>query len=159
MVLVTSTNLCLAQGPIGKGGAQLNAGVGLSNWGIPLYIGLDFGIHKDVTFGFEASFRSYNDRYNDYKYKHSIIGISGNFNYHFNSLLNISPKWDVYAGLNLGFYYWNSPNNYYGEHYSGLGLGGQIGVRYFLTNNVGLNLEFGGGNAFSQGKFGITIKI
>lgn len=154
-----STSTFYAQSPIAKGGAQLNAGVGLSSWGIPLYIGMDFGIHKDVTLGFEASFRSHHERYNDYRYRHNVIGISGNVNYHFNSLLNIPPKWDFYAGLNIGFYHWNSPNDYYGDHYSGLGLGGQIGGRYYFTDRVGINLEFGGGNAFSGGKFGISIKI
>jgi hypothetical protein len=39
---------------------------------------------------------------------------------------------------------------------SGLGLGAQIGGRYFFKDNFGLNLEFGGGNALSGGKFGIT---
>jgi len=73
--------------------------------------------------------------------------------------LNIPSPWDFYAGLNLGFYSWNSPRDYEGSHTSGLGLGGQIGGRYYFSNKVGINLEFGGGNAFSGGKFGLTIKI
>jgi hypothetical protein len=67
----------------------------------------------------------------------------------FQYILNISSLWDFYAGLNLGFYNWNSPNDYEGSHNSGLGLGAQIGGRYFFNNKVGINLEFGGGNAFS----------
>ena len=145
-----------AQSQIGKGRKQLNAGVGLSGWGVPVYVGMDFGISQDITLGFEGSFRSYNQNYEKIKYNSSIIGFSGNGNYHFNRVFSIPDNWDFYAGLNLGFYVWSSPDNYPGDGTSGLGLGGQIGGRYFINHNFGLNLEVGGGNAFSNGKFGIT---
>jgi len=138
---------------------QLNFGVGLSGWGIPVYAGLDFGVSKNITVGAEVSYRSYRENWHEYYYDHSIFGFSGNGNYHFNSILNIPPRWDFYAGLNLGFYVWSSPNDYYGDHASGIGLGGQIGGRYFFSQRFGINLEFGGGNAFSGGKFGLTFKL
>jgi outer membrane immunogenic protein len=68
-------------------------------------------------------------------------------------------NWNFYAGLNVGFYAWSSPKDYLGNNNTGLGLGGQIGGRYFFNNRWGLNLEFGGGNAFSGGKFGLTMKL
>lgn len=148
-----------AQNPIAVGQSQFNAGVGLSDWGIPVYLGFDYGVHKDITLGAELSFRSYHNDFNKNRYDHSIFGLSANGNYHFNSILNIPTKWDFYAGLNLGFYHWNSSDDYRGSNNSGLGLGGQIGGRYYFTNSVGLNLELGGGNAFSGGKFGISIKL
>jgi len=40
-----------------------------------------------------------------------------------------------------------------------LGIGGQIGGRYYFTEKFGVNLEFGGGNAYSGGKLGISIKL
>ncbi|MES2559558.1 MAG: hypothetical protein V4590_07455 [Bacteroidota bacterium] len=55
-VLCVVTFAAVAQGPIGKGQNQLNLGVGLSSWGIPVYIGFDHGVHKDVTIGGEFSF-------------------------------------------------------------------------------------------------------
>jgi outer membrane immunogenic protein len=158
-ILVLATGFVFAQSPISKGESQINFGVGLSSWGVPVYVGFDHGVHPDITLGAEASFRSFNDNWRDNKYRHSVIGIQGNANYHFNTVLNIPSPWDFYAGLNLGFYSWSSPRDYEGSHTSGLGLGGQIGGRYFFSNKVGINLEFGGGNAFSGGKFGITIKI
>ena len=158
-VLLISTIAIFAQGPISKGQSQLNLGVGLSTWGIPVYLGFDYGVHPDVTLGAEMSYRGYNDNWEKNKYKHSVIGILGNANYHFNNVLNIPSPWDFYAGLNVGFYTWNSPEGYKGSHTSGLGLGAQIGGRYFFTNKVGVNLEFGGGNAFSGGKLGLTIKL
>lgn len=135
---------------------QLNAGIGLSGWGVPVYVGLDFGIHKDVSFGMEGSFRSFNQNYTGSRYNSTIVGLSGNVNYHFNRILDIPKIWDFYAGLNLGYYFWSAPSDYPGTGSSGPGLGAQIGGRYYFSNNFGLNLEVGGGNEFSEGKFGIS---
>lgn len=154
-----ASTVILAQCPINKGQAQFNAGVGLSSWGIPVYLGIDYGVHKDITVGGEFSFRSYHDNWGGRRYGHSIFGISGNGNYHFNSILDIPVKWDFYAGLNVGFYIWNSNSDYRGSNSSGLGLGAQVGGRYYFTDKFGINLEFGGGNAFSGGKFGISLKL
>src|SRR5690606_2698671 len=104
------SSIIFEQSPIAKGESQINAGIGLSSCGVPVYLGLDYGVHPDITVGGELSFRSYNDKYNNVKFNHSVIGISGNGNYHFNRILEISDSWDFYAGLNLGFYIWNSPN-------------------------------------------------
>ncbi|NLO03240.1 MAG: hypothetical protein GX126_13125 [Bacteroidales bacterium] len=156
-VLIIALLQVFAQSPVPKGKSQFNAGLGLSSWGVPVYLGLDFGVHNDITVGGELSYRGYHDNYNSIKYNHSVIGISANGNYHFNSVLNIPTNWDLYAGLNLGFYIWDSAKDYPGSHTSGFGLGAQIGGRYYFTDGVGINLEFGGGNAFSGGKFGISI--
>jgi hypothetical protein len=151
--------LTFAQYALPKGKSQLNAGVGFSSWGTPVYLGFDYGVHKDISLGGELSYRGYRDRWDGYYYDHNVIGISGNGNYHFNHALSIPKNWDFYAGLNLGFYIWSSPDNYQGSHSSSLGLGAQVGGRYYITNKVALNLEFGGGNAFSGGKFGLTFKL
>jgi len=151
--------IAVAQGPVAKGQGQFNAGLGLSSWGVPIYLGFDVGVHKDITVGGELSLRFYDDRFEGNRYNQSIIGISGNGNYHFNSLLGIPTNWDFYAGLNLGFYIWNTGDDYRGPHSSGLGLGLQVGGRYYFTERFGINLEFGGGNEFSGGKFGISVKL
>lgn len=157
LILISGQAFSQSPEPVSK--TQLNFGVGFSGWGVPLYIGMDFGIHPDITLGGEISYRSYRENWKNEYYNHGVIGFSGNLNYHFNTLLGIPRNWDFYAGVNVGFYVWSSPNNYYGSHNSGLGIGGQIGGRYFLNNKVGLNLEFGGGNAFSGGKLGLTIRL
>jgi outer membrane immunogenic protein len=159
LILFIAVTTMYAQCPIGKGQAQFNAGVGLSSWGLPVYLGLDYGVHKDITIGGEFSFRSYHDNWTGHRYSHSIMGISGNANYHFNYLLDIPTNWDFYIGPNIGFYIWNSPEDYGGSHTSGLEIGGQIGGRYYFTDRFGINLEFGVGNAFSSGKFGISYKL
>lgn len=147
------------QNPLYEGRNQFNIGVGLSEWGVPFYLGIDFSVSRDITMGGEISYRGYRENWKNSYYQHSILGFSGNGNYHFNSVLNLPSRFDFYAGLNLGFYVWNSPSGYDGTHGSGLGLGGQIGGRYYFSNTMGFNIEFGGGNAFSGGKIGISVKM
>ena len=160
VILVSAWNISSAQYALPKGKAQFNAGVGLSSWGVPVYAGVDVGVHRDISVGGEFSFRSYYDRVkNGYRYHHGIVGIAANGNYHFNTILNMPRSWDFYAGLNLGFYAWRSTDDYPGDGASGLALGAQVGGRYYFTNRFGLNLEVGTASAFSGGKFGITVKL
>lgn len=157
--LLLITGFAFSQGPLYVGTSQLNVGFGLSNVGIPVYIGFDHAVSRDITLGAELSYRAYNENWNSNYYNHNIIGISGNLNYHFNRILGISPRWDFYAGPNVGFYMWTSPDGYTGNRSSRLGLGGQVGGRYYFTNSLGINLEFGGGNAFSGGKLGLSFRL
>jgi outer membrane immunogenic protein len=162
LLIITLTfiiGLISAQNPVAVGQKQLNAGVGLASWGVPVYVGLDYGVHKDITVGGEISYNSFRETYHSNHYNHTVFGILGNANYHFNHILEIPRDWDFYAGLNLGFYIWNSPDNYPGDHTSGLGLGAQIGGRYYFSPKAAVNLELGGGNAISGGKFGISVKL
>ena len=147
-----------AQGSLGKGNKQFNAGVGFSTWGVPIYAGLDFGVHQDITVGPVASFRTYSQNIASVNYSHSIFVIGFNGNYHFNTLIDLDPEWDLYAGLTLGYWIWSSPANYPGGLGSGIGLDGQIGARYFFSDKFGMNLELGGGIA-SGGKLGVTLKL
>jgi outer membrane immunogenic protein len=157
--LIFFMGLSYAQNPIEKGQGQFNAGLGFSSWGVPVYLGFDIGVHRDITVGGEFSLRIYDDKYRDMTYNQSIIGIVSNANYHFNTLLKIPKNFDFYAGLNLGFYIWNNENNYAGPHSSGLEFGAQLGGRYYFTDKFGLNMELGGSNSFSGGKFGISVRL
>jgi len=159
VVLLAAMISSYGQNPLAVGAAQLNAGVGFSGYGIPVYLGLDFGASRDFTLGGGLSFHYYNDDYNGNGYNHNIIGISANGNYHFNTVLDMPKNWDFYAGLSLGFYAWTSPSDYPGNHSSGIGLGAQIGGRYYFSRTVALNLELGGGTVTSGGKIGLTFKL
>ncbi|GAB4305260.1 MAG: hypothetical protein Kow0068_26550 [Marinilabiliales bacterium] len=151
--------LIYAQGPIGEGESQINVGLGFSNFGLPIYAGFDHGVHEDVTVGGEISYRSYSDTWLNNKYSHTIIGISGNGNYHFNNLLEIPSEFDFYAGLSIGFFIWSSSADYDGTGASGLGVAAQIGGRWYFSDKFSLNLELGGGNYVSAGKIGLTIAL
>ena len=159
MVVIASGLVANSQAALSAGKYQFNAGFGLSDWGIPIYAGVDYGLENNFTVGGEMSFRSYSESVNGKSYRDIITGISGNINYHLNEVLNVPDNFDVYGGLNLGFYAWSTPSGYAGSHSSGLGLGAQLGGRYYFTDKLGVNLEFGGGNAFSGGKIGLTIKL
>ncbi len=89
---------------IEKGQSQVNAGIGLSNgWGTLVYIGADYGVHNDISVGVEASYASKKYDYGHYstQLKGTWFGIGVNGNYHFNTLLDIPKKWDLYAGVTL----------------------------------------------------------
>jgi len=140
-----------SQYKLGVGDAQLNAGVGLSTqWGSPVYVGFDYGVHKYISVGAEASYRSYWDRWHD---RQNTLALLGNGNFHFSGLLDIPDEWDIYMGLNLGGYY-NSSST--GKSSAGVGIGAQFGGRYYFTDNFGINLEVGGGTIFDWGKVGIS---
>jgi hypothetical protein len=158
LIVFAAVTASFSQGTLGKGGKQLNAGLGFSNWGVPIYVGLDFGVHESITIGPELSFRTYNQRYFGTKFSQNLIVISFNGNYHFNQLLKLPDPLDLYAGLSLGYYIWSANDDYSNARASGVGLDGQIGVRYFFSDNFGLNLELGGGTG-SGGSFGITYKF
>ncbi|CAM3926915.1 outer membrane beta-barrel protein [Flavobacterium weaverense] len=162
LLAVFAFSFANAQAPLEEGGIQLNAGVGTSGWGTPVYVGLDFGIAKNWTLGGELSYQSYNQTYASTRIKSSILGVQANGNYHFNEVLNIPSEWDFYAGANLNYYSWNTKSNGNSFNYDdedNFGLGLQVGGRYFFSDNFGLNLQVGGGNVVSGAKIGITYKF
>ena len=75
-----------------------------------------------------------------------------------NWILNLEDKWNLYAGLTLGYYLW-SDSEMSGAKSSGIGLDLQIGGRYFFNDKLGINLEFGGGSGVGAGSIGLTIKL
>lgn len=173
IVTLIVTTLTFAQNPLNKGQFQLNGGLGFSGWGIPIYAGIDYGIHKDISIGAEISYRSYNENYyysnNNYKYKNTAFAFGTNGNYHFNSLIGIPKKFDFYAGANVTYFAWSSEyyhsnnNNNNNNHLhnnvkSNVELGIQVGGRYFFNNNFGLNTEISSG-AVTGVKFGITYQL
>lgn len=157
--LLLFSNTMFAQSPVGQGEKQVNFGTGFSSFGIPLYFGMDFGVHPDITAGFNISYRSYRESYLGADYNQAIFGLFGNGNYHFNRILNIPEDWDFYAGLSVGYVIWNAASGYKGSNGSGLGIDAQIGGRYYWSDRWGVNLEFGGGNAATGGRIGVSYKL
>lgn len=152
---VGTQSASFAQSPYNKGQLQLNGGFGFSGRGIPVYFGLDYAVVPDFTLGGEFAWRG--DDHKDNRY--NLFSFSVNGNYHFNRLLSIPRNWDLYAGLNVGFHKYNYKNDWDGGYNSGLGLGAQIGGRYYFNETIGLNLELGGGNRVSGGKIGLSFRL
>lgn len=138
-----------------NGKTQLNAGIGLSQYGVPVYLGLDFGVHPDISVGIEGSYR----RHTNSNFNANLLGIGGNINYHFNSLFKIkSSDWDIYAGATLGYWIWSWDYTYPGANSSGVGFSVQVGGRYFFNPKWAINLETGGGT-LTGGKLGVTHRF
>jgi len=125
---------------------QFNLGVGLSTWGIPVYIGADYWLTEDITIGLEASARL------RLALRYVYVGGSINGNYHIGRLLDLPDNMDIYAGLSAGpyFYLRSSVHPY-------IGIGGQVGGRYKINDKMWVHGELGGGT-FSGAKIGITIR-
>ncbi|OGU59458.1 MAG: hypothetical protein A2X64_00770 [Ignavibacteria bacterium GWF2_33_9] len=148
-----------AQSPLPKGRNQFNAGVGFSNYGIPIYLGFDHAVHNNVSLGGEVTYRNYYHSWKTYRLDRNVIGLHFIANYHFNSIMRIPSNFDFYAGLGASFYIWDGDDyyDYHEDEISGLRLRGQVGGRYYWSKNWGLNLEFGGGG-FSDGRLGISYR-
>lgn len=136
---------------IDKSKLQFNIGVGLSTWGIPFYVGADYWITEDITAGVEASFR--------YRllhaYRYGYFGGAVNANYHLNRLLELEDNLDAYVGLSAGPYI--GFGNYYTGASFNIGIGGQVGGRYKLNDNLWVHAELGGGS-LSGAKIGLTFR-
>ena len=150
--------------PLGIGKVQINAGTGFSTWGIPFYAGIDVGLTKDVSLGFETSYRihNYNAYYlTDHKYNTAVLGFMVNGNYHFNKLLKLEKKFDLYAGVSAGYLMrMDEDNNAINYVYdSGVNANLQAGARYFLSKNFALNSQVEAGNLNHAIKAGITYKF
>ena len=130
------------QAPLAKGDKQLNFGLGFSGHGLPVYAGMDFAVHDDITVGPEVNVNFGNDG----NVSFSAIGRG---DYHFNRIIGIPSNWDFYAGANLGFRV--------GEEFK-MRFGIQVGGRWYWSEKWGLNLEFGGGSTFGT-HAGLSMKF
>ena len=127
--------------PLAKGDKQLNFGTGFTNNGLPVYVSMDFAVHKDVTVTPEV---------------HMVIGddikggIMAKGDYHWNYLIGIPSNWDFYAGARVGVNFGGSATD--------LDLGIQVGGRWYWSEKWGMNLEIGGGTGFGT-TFGLSYKL
>lgn len=129
--------------PLAKGEKQLNFGGGFSTHGLPVYVSMDFALHKDITLTPEVHMRlPFNG--NDFS-----GGIMVKADYHWNYLIGIPSNWDFYAGLRAGI-------NFGGDIFPDLGI--QVGGRWYWSDKWGLNLEIAGGTGFDT-TFGVSMKL
>lgn len=132
---------------------QVNFGVGVSTWGVPVYAGMDFGVGNRITIGPRISYRRYGDNYRfggtRYSYHYTIVNLSFRGDYHYGSHIDGLPEQlDLYGGLSLGYSIWG--NDFDGDD-SGLEdsrvyLALQAGARWYFNKNWAGNLELSGGS-------------
>lgn len=134
----------------GEGFKQVNFGVGVSTWGVPIYAGMDFGVSDKITIGPRISYRSYGEDFGPYDFNYSIFNLSFRGDYHFSGhLVDIPEELDLYGGLSLGYSIWSDNYDGPGDHdleSSRVYLALQAGVRYYFSPNWAANLEVSGGS-------------
>ena len=152
-----------AQNPIRKGEMQLNFGLGASTFGLPLYIGFDYGIHENISIGPIVSFRAYPTRGfdavgNRVTYNHTAFGIGYTGDFHFNNLLDIPREFDVYAGATISYFFVSSPGGYVGTAIPNVGVNPHVGGRYNFNPKWSLMAQIDAGT-HSSALAGLTYKF
>lgn len=121
---------------------QTTLGVGLSNYGAPLWLGFDYGLGRDVSIGLEFNNRYSNETFKKYR----ILGGNINVNYHLNHLLKMYDEhWDIYLGAHYNRWIVTENIKKIEPDSANHGLGGQIGMRYFFNRHFAINTELTGG--------------
>jgi outer membrane immunogenic protein len=150
--------------------SHLNAGLGVNSLGVPLYLSYDFPIVEDINLSIWTSFQATTDRYfyngYDYKLKQTIFGFGVLSQYYIDRVVNLPEQFDVYGGLGLGFYVWQTNTDPLFDSYrdsggGGVGIIGTVGGRYYISSKVALNLEIAATsrNRLSGGHFGVSFKL
>ena len=125
IVLLGAICMVNAQAFKGKGDAKLNIGATFQNGGTGIMASSDFGLGENISIGVLASYllggSQIQDVSSDYRFD-----AKSRFNANLGSVLNVSPKFDVYPGLNLGL----------------KNFGGHLGARYFFSDGFGIFTEF-----------------
>jgi hypothetical protein len=116
--------LANAQAFKGNGDTKLNIGMTIQNGGTGVLASADFGLGENFSVGILGSYllggSNIQDVASDYRFD-----AKARFNANLGSVLNISPKFDVYPGLNLGL----------------KNFGGHLGARYFFSEGFGVFSE------------------
>ena len=144
------------------------AGIGISGYGVPIYTMLDLAIADNITVGggiaYQTNTESAFSSLASVKWRHNIFSIVARGNYHFNEILDLPDQWDLYGGVGLGYYIWNtklsegsSGVSYSGSGSGGLGVSVRAGGRYFFNEKIAANAELGGGSILSAARVGVTV--
>lgn len=139
-----------------KGDNLFNIGVGI---GSPFFgsgyssslpvnpsVSYERGVSDAISVGGQVSYASskYDGGYN-YTFKESAIYIGARGSYHFNQLLNINPKFDLYGGASLGYVTVSISDNQstITGTASGFGFGLYAGGKYYLGSGTAIYSELG----------------
>jgi outer membrane protein G len=124
IVLLGAFCMVNAQAFKGNGDTKLNIGMTIQNGGTGVLASADFGLGENFSVGILGSYllggSNIQDVASDYRFD-----AKARFNANLGSVLNISPKFDVYPGLNLGL----------------KNFGGHLGARYFFSEGFGVFSE------------------
>lgn len=125
LLLLVSVSFANAQAFSGKGDTKLNIGMNVQNGGTGVLAAADFGLGQNFSIGILSSYLLGGSNINDVNFEYRFDA-KARFNANLGNVLDISPKFDLYPGLNLGL----------------KNFGGHIGARYFFSDGFGVFTEF-----------------
>ncbi len=127
IVLLGAIFMVNAQAFKGKGDKKVNIGMTLQNGGTGVLASADFGLGENFSIGILSSYllgaNEYLGEKPSFDYR---FDVKARFNANLGSVMNVSPKFDLYPGLNLGL----------------KNFGGHLGARYFFSDGFGVFTEF-----------------
>ena len=128
-----------------KGQLVGSARLGFGGAGFPVAISGDYGVvgnlingNDAISVGGQVGMFIWNDGYQS----HISLTAAFRANFHYQFVDNL----DTYAGAQIGLFR------------NGLGLGFDLGARYYFNDKFGVNLEFGG-CGFTGVSAGISMKL
>ncbi len=153
-----------------KGDNLLQIGVGLSSYyyGNPFGITYEAGVDKDISIGAQIDYNSstYGGYYygysGSYRWGYSATYFGLRASYHANRLLDLrSDKFDLYAGLGLGYVSFKWKDNYYGgdvDYGNRVFFNYFIGGKYYFNKHIGAFAEVGY-TGISSTRIGLCAKF
>lgn len=124
-VLLGAICMVNAQAFKGKADKKLSIGMILQDGGSGILASTDYGLGENFSIGILASYLLGGSNINGVNFDYRF-DTKARFNANLGNVLNVSPKFDVYPGLNLGL----------------KNFGGHLGARYFLSQGFGVFTEF-----------------
>jgi hypothetical protein len=164
-VVCMSASTAHAQYEKGKSFIGPRLGIGVHGSGVAFGAGYEYGVTDVISVGGLLDYYSWST--NGWgtwggKYTYTIVGAQGN--YHFGKALKWESKLDPFAGLVLGYEHvswsWDkNPGVFRGwsASDSGIVLGAQAGIRYFVQPKLALYGQVGFGITYL--KVGVDFKI
>lgn len=154
------------QGLIQSGGRwdQVNAGLGMSTRGLPVFIGVEQTVDDHISAALIGTFQSYRENSSAGTWNHQFYAVGLQGNYHF---IELAPTpYDFFAGLTVSWsahrFRWAgataAPNSYEGSAIGGTGLSAQIGGRYTYRSTTFL-VQLDGGTLNSGFLVGLTFPL
>ena len=128
LVFVLSASSLNAQAYKGKGDVKGQVGSTIQDGANGIYVSADFGLGENISLGFSSNYILSYSKIADLKPKfEDRIDVKARFNANLGNVFKLSPKMDIYPGLDLGL----------------RNFGAHLGFRYFFTNGFGVFSEAG----------------
>ena len=126
IVVLLAVQYTNAQAFKGKGDKKFQVGASFQNGGSGISPTIDFGLGENMSFGFVGTYLLNVKNIEGYKVQfQDRADIKARFNANIGAVMGLSPKMDVYPGLDLGT----------------RNLGAHLGFRYFFSDGFGLYTE------------------